>query len=53
MLEAGIPVSQVNTVGDALVDEQLHHRKMLVSTTSHGREYTVVGDAPPSRFGPP
>ena len=44
MLEAGIPVSQINTLDEALVDEQLHYRKMLVSTANHGREYTVVGN---------
>ena len=43
-LEAGLAVSKVNNIQDCIVDDQLHHRKMLAMTTNNGREYTVLGN---------
>jgi crotonobetainyl-CoA:carnitine CoA-transferase CaiB-like acyl-CoA transferase len=41
--DAGLAVSKVNTIQEAVDDAQLHHRKMLVNVMNHqnSREYTV------------
>ena len=61
LLEAGIPVGRVNTLGAALSNPQIVHRGMVLALTAgDGRRVRVVGnpikfkdDAPPQAAFPP